>query len=130
MTRACLHLGVHEHPMKNGEYQDFKDRSRTLLEVERTPNATNSSILMEATKELVEELLLRPEGAPAKTFTFEELVPILDKCRYMSSPNIKNDVTSFIQVHTEIWSHGWHHHAQRLQQLAVYPGEHVPGPRL
>jgi hypothetical protein len=50
---------------------------------------------MEATKELVGELLLRPEGAPSKTFTFEELVPVLDKCRYMSSPSIKNDVTSF-----------------------------------
>jgi hypothetical protein len=43
----------------------------------------------------VGELLLRQEGAPAKTFTFEELVPVLDKCRYMSSPSIKNDVTSF-----------------------------------
>jgi hypothetical protein len=51
--------------------------------------------MMEATKELVGELLLRLDGAPAKTFTFEELVPILDKCRYMSSPSIKNDVTSF-----------------------------------
>jgi hypothetical protein len=97
MTRASVHLDIHEHPMKNGEYQDFEDRSRTLLaeQVERTPHATNSSIVMEATKELVGELLLRPEGAPAKTFTFEELVPILDKCRYMSSPSIKNDVTSF-----------------------------------
>jgi hypothetical protein len=63
--------------------------------VERTPHATNSSIVMEATKELLGELLLRPEGVPAKTFTFEELVPVLDKCRYMNSPSIKNDVTSF-----------------------------------
>jgi hypothetical protein len=92
-----VHLGIHEHPVKNGEYQDFKDRSRTLLgeQVERTPHATNSSILMEATKELVEALQLRPEGALAKTFTFEELVPVLDKCKYLSSPSIKNDVTSF-----------------------------------
>jgi hypothetical protein len=50
---------------------------------------------MEATKELLGELLLGPEGTPAKTFTFEELVPVLDKYRYMSSPSIKNDVTSF-----------------------------------
>jgi hypothetical protein len=50
---------------------------------------------MKATKELLGELLLRPEGAPAKTFTFEDLVPVLDKCRYMNSPSIKNDVTSF-----------------------------------
>jgi hypothetical protein len=70
--------------------------------VERTPHATNSSIMMEATKELVGELLLRPEGAPAKTFTFEELVPVLDKYRYMSLPSIKNDVTSF----KYIWRYG------------------------
>jgi hypothetical protein len=83
--------------MKNREYQEFKDRSRTLLaeQMEKTPYATNSSIVMEATKELLGKLLLNPKGAPAKTFTFEELVPILDKCRYMSSPSIKNDVTSF-----------------------------------
>ena len=31
MTHACMHLGVHEHPMKNGEYQDFKDCNCTLL---------------------------------------------------------------------------------------------------
>jgi hypothetical protein len=104
VTCACVHLGVHEHPVKNGEYQDFKDRSCTLLgkQVERTPHATNSSIMMEATKELVGELLLRPKGAPAKTFTFEELVPVLDKYRYMSSPSIKNDVTSF----RYIWRYG------------------------
>jgi hypothetical protein len=74
-----MHLGVHKHPVKNREYQDFKDRSRTLLseQVEKTPHATNSSIVIEATKELVGELLLRPEGVPAKTFTFEELVPVL-----------------------------------------------------
>jgi hypothetical protein len=97
MTPACMHLGVHEHPVMNGEYQDFKDHSRTFLakQVERTPHTTNSSIVMEATKKLLGELLLRPEGRPAKTFTFEELVPVLDKCRYMSSPSIKNDVTSF-----------------------------------
>jgi hypothetical protein len=79
MTRACVHLRIHEHLVKNEEYQDFKYRSCTLLaeQVERTPHATNSSIVMEATKELLGELLLRPEGEPAKTFTFEELVPLL-----------------------------------------------------
>jgi hypothetical protein len=28
---------------------------------------------------------------PAKTFTIEEMVPVLDKCKYMSSLSIKND---------------------------------------
>jgi hypothetical protein len=48
--------------VKDGEYQDFKDHTHTLLgkQVERTPHATNSTIVMEATKELLEELLLAP----------------------------------------------------------------------
>jgi hypothetical protein len=97
MIRACVHLGVHEHPVKDGEYQDFIDRSWPLLgqQVDKTPHATNSSIVMEATIELVGELLLRPEGVLSKTFTSEELVPVLDKCKYMNLPSIKNDVTSF-----------------------------------
>jgi hypothetical protein len=62
MTCACIHLGVHEHPVKDGEYQDFKDLTRTLFgeQVERTLHATNSTIVMEATKELLGELLLAP----------------------------------------------------------------------
>jgi hypothetical protein len=92
-----VHLRVHEHPVKNGEYRDFKDHNQTLFgeQVERTSHATNSSIVMEATKELVGELLLRPKEVPIKTFTFEELIPVLDKCKYMNLPSIKNDVTSF-----------------------------------
>ena len=96
MTHACIHLGVHEHPVKDGEYQDFKERTHTLSgdQVERTPHAMNFAIMMEATKELLGELLLAPQEVPAKTMTFEELVPILDKCKYMTSLSVKN-VTKF-----------------------------------
>jgi hypothetical protein len=97
VTCACLHLGIHEHPVKVGEDQEIKERRRKLIEeqVERTPKATNSAIVMEASKELVGELLINPEGAPVQKFDLEELVPVLEKCKYMSSPSIKNDVTSF-----------------------------------
>jgi hypothetical protein len=50
---------------------------------------------MEASKELMGELLIDPEGAPVRKYDLEELVPILEKCKYMSSPSIKNDVTTF-----------------------------------
>jgi hypothetical protein len=50
---------------------------------------------MEASKELVGESLIDPEGAPVRKFDLEELVPILEKCKYMSSPSIKNDITAF-----------------------------------
>jgi hypothetical protein len=97
MTRACLHLRVHEYPVKVGEDQEIKERTHKLIEeqVERTPKATNSTIVMEANKELVGELLIDPEGAPVRKYDLEELVPVLEKCKYMSSPSIKNDVIAF-----------------------------------
>ena len=97
MTRAYLHLGVHDHPVKEGEDQGIKERTRQLIEeqVERTPKATNFAIVMEASKELVSDLLIHPEWAAIQKFDLEELLPVLEKCKYMSSPNIKNDVTAF-----------------------------------
>jgi hypothetical protein len=50
---------------------------------------------MEASKKLVGELLIDPEGAPVRKYDLEELVPVLEKYKYMSSPSIKNDVTAF-----------------------------------
>jgi hypothetical protein len=86
-----------DNPMKDGEDQVIKERTRKLIEeqVERTPKATNSAIVMEASKELVGELLINPEGALVRKYDLEELVPVLKKCKYMSYPSIKNDVTAF-----------------------------------
>ena len=97
MTRACLRLGVHDHPLKVGEDQEIKERTRQLIQeqVEKTPKAINSTIVMEASKELVSELLINPNGAAVQKFDLEELVSVLEKCKYISSPSIKNDVTAF-----------------------------------
>jgi hypothetical protein len=97
MTRACMHLGLHEHPMKVGENQEIKERMRKLIgeQVKKTPKATNSTIVIEATKEFVGELLIDPEGAPTRRFYLEELVPALNMWKYLSSSSIKNDVTAF-----------------------------------
>jgi hypothetical protein len=97
MTPTCLHLGVYEHPVKVGNDQEIKERTHKLIEeqVERTPKATNSAIVMEASKELVGELLVNPKGALVRKYDLEELVLVLEKCKYMSSPSIKNNVTAF-----------------------------------
>ena len=97
MTRACVHLGSYRHPVKVGIYRDAMERTRSLLgeQVERTPIATNSSIVLEASKELIGGLLLCPEGAPQKSLDFQELIPVLNQCKHMSSPSIRNQVTSF-----------------------------------
>jgi hypothetical protein len=53
---------------------------RKLIEeqVERTPKASNSAIVMEASKELVGELLINPDGAPVRKYDLEELVQIYE----------------------------------------------------
>jgi hypothetical protein len=80
-------------------------------QIERTPKATNSAIVMEATKDLMDELLIDPKGALVRKFDLEELAPVLDKCKYMNLLSIRRNR---VQVYTEIWGHGWHRHAQRL----------------
>ena len=59
MICACLDLGIHKHPMKVGEDQEIKERMHKLIvqQVKGTPKATNSAIVMEASKELMDELV-------------------------------------------------------------------------
>jgi hypothetical protein len=86
--------------VKAGEDQEIKEKTCKLIEehVERTPKATNSAIIMEASKELVGELLIDPDGVPVRKYNLEELIPVLEKYKYMSSPSIKNDVTAFMYI--------------------------------
>ena len=50
---------------------------------------------MEASKELVGELLINHEVVPVQKYDLKELIPILEKCKYISSPSIKNNITTF-----------------------------------
>jgi hypothetical protein len=97
MTRACVHLGIHEHPVKVGEDHEMKQRTCKLIEeqVERTPKATTSAIVMEVSKELVGGLLIDPKGALVRKYELEEPVLVLEKYKYMNSPSIKNDFSAF-----------------------------------
>ena len=64
MTRACVHLGSHKHPVKSGDHRDFIELTKSLIgeQVERTPSATRSTIVLETTKEVLGPLLLAKEG--------------------------------------------------------------------
>ena len=100
MTRACVHFGTHNHPVKSGENRDFVEHTENLIreQVERTPSATPSAIVLETAKELLGPLLLAKEGEPQKILELEELEPIFDRCKHLSSPNIRNCITSFKNV--------------------------------
>src|ERR1700737_1150508 len=57
--RACIHIGTHQHPVKVGDCRDSRKRINALIEehVERTPQATHSKIVLEASKDIVGEFM-------------------------------------------------------------------------
>ena len=97
MTRVCVHLGSHNHPVKSGDHQDFIDFIDNLIgdQVERTPSATRSSIVLETAKEVLGSLLLAKEGEPQKILELDEPQVIFNRCKHLTLPNIHNAVTTF-----------------------------------
>ena len=97
MTRACVHFGTHDHPVKVGAYRDDIARGESLVEehVHRTPFASKSAIVLDATKEMVGDMLVAAEGAESKTLELDDLLPLFDRCKELTSPNIRNRVTGF-----------------------------------
>jgi hypothetical protein len=53
--RACIHIETHAHPVKVGDYRDAKAEISGLIEeqIEKTPEATKSAIVLEASKVLI-----------------------------------------------------------------------------
>jgi hypothetical protein len=51
--------------------------SHKSMSLERTPHVINSAIVIEATKQLVEELLLGPQGMPTKHSFLKSWCPSL-----------------------------------------------------
>ena len=97
MTRACRHLGSHDHPIKSGDHRDFIDLTESLIgeQVEHTPSATRSTIVLDTAKEVLGPLLLAKECKPQKILQLDELQVIFDRCKHLTSPNIRNAVTTF-----------------------------------
>jgi len=54
---------------------------------------------LEASKEFLGEMLLQIEGVAPTKFGLDELMPILEKCKFMSFPSIRNEVTTFKYFH-------------------------------
>ena len=52
MSRACIHLGMHDHPVSNGICRESLDMTYQCVanEVLKTPTATNSTIVLGASK--------------------------------------------------------------------------------
>ena len=98
LGRACIHVGTHQHPVANGLFQESIERATQILEthVNKTPTATNSAIALAASKEFLstEIFALDREGTP-KPLCGESLIKVMDRFRILSSPNIRNAISTF-----------------------------------
>jgi hypothetical protein len=68
MTRACIHLGMHDHPIFDGICRKTLDTISSLIaqEVSKTPTAKNSAIAMAASKEFLDKYLIHSGPGPKK----------------------------------------------------------------
>ena len=61
MSRVCIHLGVHEHPVLNGSCREslYIAYQCVATEVMKTPIAKNSAIVIAASKKNPSRLLVK-----------------------------------------------------------------------
>ena len=96
--QACIHLGVHRHPVKVGDCRDSRKHIEALIEehVERMPQAMHSKIILEANKNIVGEFLLCEDTNTHRLLSFNELEPMFESYSLeLNSPNLCSKVTSF-----------------------------------
>jgi hypothetical protein len=95
MSRASIHLGMHNHPVSNGICRETLDTISSLIaqEVSKTPTAKNSAIAMAANKEFLDKYLIHSGPGPKKMLRGQELEDILDKFEHLSSPNLQNTIS-------------------------------------
>ena len=74
MTRACIHLGTHDHPVSDGICRETLDTISSLIvqEVSKTPIAKNSAIAMVASKEFLDKYLIHTGPGPKKMLRGQE----------------------------------------------------------
>jgi len=96
MSRAMIHLGVHNHLIADGKCWEFVEEIRRLIieEVDPTPNTNISSISLSVSKTLASYLFDGSNNGIVELFKDEQLKHIQDKFDDLNSPYVHN-LTSF-----------------------------------
>jgi hypothetical protein len=96
MSRACIHLGVHEHHVSNGTCRESLDMAYQCVanEVIKIPTAKNSAIVMAASKQFLADYLLKsPSNGEGHHLVGESLEVLMNKFSTLASPNFRNFVS-------------------------------------
>lgn len=91
-SRVAVHLGIHNHPIANGEGGEALDliRYEIMTQVARIPNTTAISIVVK--KELLLKGLLNKDGGECMLME-SELVQVFDKWAKLSTLSNQNMIS-------------------------------------
>ena len=97
MTRAAIHLGHHGHLVARDMYRDSTEVICGLIaeQVAKTPTTTNSAITLSASKDFLGHYLFHNGEGEKKMLKAEEMEEVMDRFQYLSSPSIRNVISSF-----------------------------------
>ena len=91
MSRACIHMGTHLHPVAKGDCRVVMDqiREEMKLQVAKTPSAKASAIGIAVGKELLMKGLINEDG-DGKLLSESELSSVLEKWSALSYLTVEN----------------------------------------
>jgi len=98
LTQATIHLGLHDHSMAESCLKEVckQVKSSVEKEVSRTLGATMLVITLPKSKTFLLEHLLNEDGhGLVEVLKGDKLRQVMDKFLALSSPNVRNLVTSF-----------------------------------
>jgi hypothetical protein len=93
MSRACIHLGVHDHLVANDTHCESLDLAYhcVTIEVLKTPTTKNSAIIMTVSKQFFANYLLKsPANVKGHHLVGSSLEVVMDKFNILTSPNCRN----------------------------------------
>jgi hypothetical protein len=95
MTRAYIHLGMHNYPVSDGICRETLDTISGLIaqEVSKRLTAKNSAIAMDASKEFLDKYLIHIGLGSKKMLWSKALEDVLNKFEILSSPNLRNTIS-------------------------------------
>ena len=88
--RVYIHLGHYSHPVKVGDYRHSRKKIDALIKehIDWTLQATISKIVMEMSKDLLGQYLIRNEDDPPVVLSLNELEPVSESCKELNSPSL------------------------------------------
>ena len=95
MSRACIRLGVHDHPVANGICRESLDIPYQYVanEVLKISTAKNSAIVMATSKQLLADYLFKsPANVEGHHLVRSSLEVVMDKFNTLASSNYRNFV--------------------------------------